>query len=48
MSNAGKTATLNPANNLRVGKIYTVKLLTGITDRAKNPLKAQSWTVTAK
>ncbi len=48
LSANGKTATLNPKANLRVGKVYTVRLLTGMTDRALNPLRAQSWTVTAK
>ncbi len=48
MSNEGKTATLNLAVNLRVGKIYTLKLLAGIKDRAGNPLPPQSWTVTAQ
>jgi hypothetical protein len=48
MSNKGKTATLNPAVNMRVGKFYTLKLLKGIRDRAGNPLKPLSWSVTVK
>jgi Bacterial Ig-like domain len=48
MSNGGKTATLNPARNLRIGRIYTIRLLNGIRDYAGNPVSKQSWTVTVK
>lgn len=44
----GKTATLNPARNLKSGKVYTLKLSRGITDVAGNSLVAGTWRVTAK
>ncbi len=47
-SNGGKTATLNPKSNLRVGKIYTVTLSNAIKDRAGIALKPTKWTVIAK
>ena len=48
MSNGGRTATLNPARNLMVGKAHTLRLLKGITDRAGNPLTPLGWTVSVK
>ena len=47
LSDGGRTATLNPSTNLRVGKVYTVRLNTRITDRAGLHLKGYGWTVTA-
>ena len=38
-----KTATLNPSRYLRVGKVYVLKLRSGIRDRAGNHLSAISW-----
>jgi hypothetical protein len=43
--NGGRTATLNPALNLQVGKTYIVKFLKGVTDNAGNPLRLVSWSV---
>jgi hypothetical protein len=48
MSNGGKTATLNPARNMQIGRIYTIRLLNGIRDLAGNPLSKQGWTVTVR
>ncbi|MGH3506619.1 MAG: Ig-like domain-containing protein, partial [Nocardioidaceae bacterium] len=48
MSNGGKTATLNPAVNMKVGRFYTLRLTKGIKDRGGNPLKPLSWSVTVK
>ena len=46
---AGKTkATLNPNKNLKPGKKYTVKLLSGITDTWGNKLTLTTWTVTIR
>ena len=42
------TATLNPSADMVVGKVYTVKLGSGIKDLAGNTLAATSWTVTAR
>ncbi len=47
-SDGAKTATLDPARNLRSGKSYTVTLFSSITDRAGNPLRKTGWTVTAR
>jgi hypothetical protein len=46
--NKHRSATLDPARNLRVGKTYTLKILTGIKDGAGHRLKPVSWTVTVK
>jgi len=48
LSTDGKTATLNPSSNLVSGKVYTVKLTSGIADMAGNHLKATSWKVIAR
>jgi hypothetical protein len=48
MSNGNRTATLNPARNLQIGKTYTIRLLNGIKDAAGNPLSKQSWTLTVR
>jgi hypothetical protein len=48
MSNGNRTATLNPARNLQIGRTYTIRLLNGIKDAAGNPLSKQSWTVTVR
>jgi hypothetical protein len=47
-SNGGRTWTLNPARLLTSGKRYTLKLSSGITDKAGNALAATSWTVTSR
>jgi len=46
-SNRGRTWTLNPSSLLRSRARYTLKLSSGITDKAGNTLKATSWRVTA-
>jgi len=46
-SNGGRTWTLNPSRLLRSRARYTLKLSSGITDKAGNTLKATSWRVTA-
>lgn len=43
-----KTAVLNPNSNLVVGRYYTIKLTSGITDLAGNRLAATAWKVRAK
>lgn len=43
-----KTAILNPGANLVAGKLYTLKLTSGIKDRAGNTLAATSWSARAK
>lgn len=48
LSVAGMTATLNPTANLVRGKVYTLKLSSGITDQSGNPLPAYKWQVTAQ
>lgn len=48
LSADGRTATLNPKQNLRAGKLYTLKLSTGITDHRGNSLRATSWSATAR
>ena len=47
VSSDRRTATLNPARNLRAGKVYTL-LGTGIRDGAGNRLAATSWSAKAK
>ena len=44
----GTKATLDPTRNLKPGKTYTVKLTSGITDSAGNPLTATSWKVSVR
>jgi hypothetical protein len=48
LSSTGRSATINPAANLLVGKSYYVKLSTDIKDPAGNRLVATQWKVTAK
>lgn len=43
-----KSAILDPAPRLKVGKTYTLKLLKGIKDDAGHALKPTSWTVTIR
>jgi len=42
------TATLNPSSNLVSGKIYTLRLTSGIKDKAGNTLAATSWSAKAQ
>jgi hypothetical protein len=45
-TNHHKSAKLDPANNLKVGKTYTIKLLSGIKDLAGHSLKPVIWSIT--
>jgi hypothetical protein len=48
INSTARVATLNPTKNLVKGKTYTVKLVSGIKDRAGNALAPTNWKVTAK
>ena len=43
LSSDRKTAKLNPTRNLRPGKVYILKLSSGVKDKAGNRLSATSW-----
>jgi hypothetical protein len=44
-TNKHKSATLDPARNLKVGKSYIIKLLSQIKDPAGHSLKPVTWTI---
>lgn len=46
LSASGLSARLNPSAPLRKGKTYTIKVRSGVTDRAGLPLAPFSWKVT--
>jgi Bacterial Ig-like domain len=43
-----RSATLDPTNKLKVGKTYTIKLLSAIKDLAGHPLKPVAWSIKIK
>jgi hypothetical protein len=48
LSSTKRVATLNPTTNLRAGRVYVLKLRSGIADLAGNTLVATSWQATAQ
>jgi hypothetical protein len=48
LSSTKRVATLNPTTNLRAGRVYVLKLRSGIADLAGNTLVATSWQATAR
>jgi hypothetical protein len=48
LDRSGRTAVLNPALNLKKGKVYTVKLTSSIKDLSGHALVPTSWKVTAR